>query len=697
MNDRPAALFPLFAALETLPGVGPKTAEAFDAQGIRAPRDLLFRLPLNGHDRRLRETVRDAPPGSIATVEVKVGTHRKPSKSGQPYRVEVEDSQISFQLVFFHSRGGYLKGLLPVGSRRVVSGKIDQFDNTLQMTHPDHVLPVAEAAHIPAFEPVYPLGAGISARVMAQAVAASLKRLPERLAEWLDPALIAREAWPDFVTALQKAHQPTEARDLSAVTAPRLRLAYDEFFAHQLMLGLARQHREREAGRSNHGDGALRAKVLAGLPYEPTSAQSRAVSEIEADMADDGRMYRLLQGDVGSGKTFVALMALLIAVETGGQGAFMAPTEILARQHGENLRALLHDLPLRIETFLGADSARLRSEKQAALAEGEIDIAIGTHALYQESVQFHDLRLAVIDEQHRFGVRERLQLKEKGLESDVLVMTATPIPRSLALSVFGDMALSVLDEKPPGRKPIKTALTADDRLSDVVAHLRDAVSAGRQAYWVCPLVHESELTDLVAAEDRAAHLRRALGEAEIALVHGQMPTDAKEAEMSAFRDGQRLVLVATTAIEVGVDVPNASIMVIERAESFGLAQLHQLRGRVGRGAAESTCLLLYREPLSESARRRLALLRETEDGFRIAEEDLAMRGAGDVLGTVQSGLPRFRMADAESQTGLMMTARRDALALLTQDPGLDSQRGEACRVLLDLMDHGQALGFLSTG
>lgn len=697
MSDRPAALFPLFAALETLPGVGPKTAEAFAAQGIGSPRDLLFRLPQNGHDRRLRETVRNTPPGSIATVEVTVGAHRKPTKSGQPYRVDVEDSQIGFQLVFFHSRAGYLKDLLPVGSRRIVSGKIDLFDNIVQMAHPDHVLPVEEAAQIPPFEPVYPLGAGITARVMTQAVTASLSRLPEQITEWLDPALIAREAWPAFGTALRKAHTPSNTGDLSPATAARQRLAYDEFFAHQLMLGLARHHRERQAGQSNTGDGRLRAQVLEGLPYAPTGAQSRAVSEIEIDMADTTRMYRLLQGDVGAGKTLVALMSLLIAVEAGGQGALMAPTEILARQHGENLRALLQDVPVRIETFLGADSARVRSEKQASLAAGEIDIAVGTHALYQEAVRFHDLRLAVIDEQHRFGVRERQQLKDKGLESDVLVMTATPIPRSLALSVFGDMALSILDEKPPGRKPIKTALIADERLSDVVAHLKDAVAAGRQAYWVCPLVHESELTDLVAAEDRAAHLRRALGDTRVALVHGQMPTEAKEAEMSAFRDGVRSVLVATTAIEVGVDVPNASIMVIERAESFGLAQLHQLRGRVGRGSAESTCLLMYREPLSEAARHRLALLRETEDGFRIAEEDLAMRGAGDVLGTAQSGLPKFRMADAESQTGLMMTARRDALAFLTQDPGLTSQRGEACRVLLDLMDHGQALGFLTTG
>lgn len=697
MNARSPALFPIFADLTTLPGIGPKTADAFDALGIATPRDLLFHLPHGGVDRRLRPSVQGLSPGSIATVEVQVGTHRAPSKPGRPYRIDVRDSSVAFALIYFHARSQTLQSLSPEGSRRIVSGKLDLFDGVIQMAHPDHVVPVDQAARIPEFEPVYPLAAGIAPRAMAGAVGASLALLPAQIPEWHDAALLAREGWPDWVTALSAVHGPSGPQDLSPDAPVRRRLAYDEVLAHQLMLGLARADRAARPGRATSGDGHLRTAVLDGLEFAPTAAQTRALAEIEADLAGPHRMYRLLQGDVGAGKTLVAALALLICVEAGGQGALMAPTELLARQHVESLRAMMGDLPVRIEAITGADGARARAEKLAALKAGDIDIVIGTHALFQKGIEFGDLRLAVIDEQHRFGVRERLRLAEKGPEADVLVMTATPIPRSLALTAFGDMELSVLDEKPPGRKPVRTAMVADARLDEVVAHLRDAVGQNRQAYWVCPLVHESESVDLVAAEDRAKALRRALGEDRVALVHGQMTPEAKEAEMTAFRNGSKAVLVATTVIEVGVDVPNASIMVIERAESFGLAQLHQLRGRVGRGSAEATCLLLYRAGLSETATRRLALLRETEDGFRIAEEDLAIRGAGDVLGTAQSGLPRFRMADPERHTGLMTMARRDAQAILARDPHLTSARGKALQSLLDLMDHQVALRFLTTG
>ncbi|MEM8957595.1 MAG: ATP-dependent DNA helicase RecG [Pseudomonadota bacterium] len=697
MSARNPALFPIFADLTTLPGVGPKTADAFGALAIAAPRDLLFHLPQGGVDRRRRPSVQDVAPGTVVTVEVQVGTHRAPTKPGRPYRIDVQDSGVPFALVYFHARSQTLQSLLPPGSRRIVSGKLDLFDGVLQMAHPDFVYPVEQAGRIPDYEPVYPLAAGVSTRAMAGAVAASLARLPERIPEWHDATLLAREGWPDWVSALRSAHGPSGPQDLSPDAPARRRLAYDELLAHQLMLGLARADRAAEPGRATSGDGRLRDAVLDRLGFTPTAAQTRALAEIAADLAGPHRMYRLLQGDVGAGKTLVAALALLICVEAGGQGALMAPTELLARQHTESLRAIMAGLPVRIEAITGADGARIRSEKLAALAAGDVSIAVGTHALFQKGVEFRDLRLAVIDEQHRFGVRERLRLAEKGPKTDVLVMTATPIPRSLALTVFGDMELSVLDEKPPGRKPVRTAMVADARLDEVVAHLRDAVDRNRQAYWVCPLVHESESVDLVAAEDRAKALRRALGEDRVALVHGQMAPEAKEAEMTAFRNGTKAVLVATTVIEVGVDVPNASIMVIERAESFGLAQLHQLRGRVGRGSAEATCLLLYRAGLSETATRRLALLRETEDGFRIAEEDLAIRGAGDVLGTAQSGLPRFRMADAERHTGLMTMARRDAMAILARDPQLTGERGMALQSLLDLMDHQVALRFLTTG
>ncbi|QYX58412.1 ATP-dependent DNA helicase RecG [Roseovarius sp. SCSIO 43702] len=696
MSTRPEALFPLFAALETLPGVGPKSEKAFEALGVTRPRDLLFTLPQSGVDRRRRETVQGAELPGVVTVEVTVGRHVPPQGRGRPYRVTVEDAKVAFQLVFFHARGDYLSRILPTGARRVVSGRVELFDGIAQMVHPDHVLPPEEAGEIPEFEPVYPLAQGITQRMMAKAVAGALTRAPD-LAEWVDPGQKARAGWPGWREAVTAAHNPASVADLSPAHPARERLAYDEFFAHQLTLALARAHRRRGKGRESRGDGTLRARVLAALPYDPTGAQTRAVEEIAADMAAPERMNRLLQGDVGAGKTLVAFLALLIAVEAGGQGVMMAPTEILARQHLMGLGPMAEAAGVRVELLTGRDKGRVREAKLAALAAGEIDILVGTHAVFQKDVEFADLRLAVVDEQHRFGVRQRLELGAKGVRADVLVMTATPIPRSLALAQYGDMEVSVLDEKPPGRKPVRTALVNMARMGEVVEHLRRAVAEGRQAYWVCPLVDESEVSDLSSAEERFRSLRAQLGEGRVGLVHGQMPPEEKDAAMAAFQAGETSVLVATTVIEVGVDVPNASIMVIERAEHFGLAQLHQLRGRVGRGSAESTCLLLYQAPLSEGGERRLATMRETEDGFRIAEVDLEMRGAGDVIGTAQSGVPRFRVADMEAQAALMAVAQTDARKLLSDDAGLTTGRGEAARVLLWLMEQDQAIRLIKVG
>ncbi|MCU0816577.1 MAG: ATP-dependent DNA helicase RecG [Cypionkella sp.] len=692
---RPEALFPLFAALETLPGIGPKAARSFEGLGVTRPRDLLFLLPHSGVDRARRGSVRDVVPPTTLTVEVEVGAHFPPRRKGGPYRVMVRDAQMDWALVFFHARGEYLHKLLPTGQRRLVSGKVELFDGVAQMVHPDHVLRVEEAGELPAYEPVYPLTAGITQKMVAKGVEGALARLPA-VPEWIDPALKAREGWPDWQAAIRLVHAPEGAAALAAESPARARLAYDELFAHQLTLSLARASLRRQKGVETRGHGRLQAQVLASLPYAPTAAQSRAVAEIAADLAAPLRMNRLLQGDVGAGKTLVAFLALLIAVEAGGQGVMMAPTEILARQHFEGLAPLAAAAGVRLVLLTGRDKGAERAAKLADLAEGRIDMLVGTHAVFQKDVVFHDLRLAVVDEQHRFGVAQRMELGAKGRAVDVLVMTATPIPRSLALASYGDMDVSVLDEKPPGRRPVKTALVADSRMEEVVAHLARAVAEGRQAYWVCPLVEESEVLDYASAEARFAHLRAALGDV-VGLVHGQMPPAEKDAAMAAFVAGQTRVLVATTVIEVGVNVPNASIMVVERAEIFGLAQLHQLRGRVGRGAAESTCLLLYQAPLSESGERRLKILRDTEDGFRIAEEDLAMRGAGDLIGTAQSGLPRFRVADLERQAGLMAVAQSDARALLAADPGLTGPRGQAARMLLWLLDQDRAIRLIGVG
>ncbi|WP_209509276.1 ATP-dependent DNA helicase RecG [Ruegeria sp. HKCCE4150] len=696
MSGRPEQLFPLFADLETLDGVGPKTAQVMAQTGVESPRDVLFGLPYAVVDRRRRDTIQGADLPSTLTVEVTVGTHRPPRSKGGAYRVHVEDSQADFQLVFFHARGDYLKKVLPEGSRRVISGKLELFDGMTQMVHPDHMLPVEKAREIPEFEPVYHLTQGLTQKTAFKASRSALARAPE-LEEWIDPAQVAQQNWPDWASAIRAGHNPQGADDVAPFAPARQRVAYDELFAHQLTLALARQRERKSRGIVSVATGRLQSKVLASLPYHPTGAQSRAIEEIAADMASDARMNRLLQGDVGAGKTLVAFMALLIAVEAGGQGVMMAPTEILARQHLEGLRPLAEEAGVVLELLTGRDKGAERRAKLEALKQGSIQILVGTHAVFQSDVEFKALRLAIVDEQHRFGVRQRMELSEKGQGADVLVMTATPIPRSLALAQYGDMDVSVLDEKPPGRKPIKTAIVSTQRMDEVVSHLRRAIEEGRQCYWVCPLVDESEVSDLTAAEERFKRLRAILGEGVVGLVHGQMPPTDKDAAMSAFQNGDTKVLVATTVIEVGVNVPNATIMVIERAEIFGLAQLHQLRGRVGRGDADSTCLLMYQPPLSEGGRRRLEVLRETEDGFRISETDLEMRGAGDLIGTAQSGLPKFHIADLERQAGLMAVAQSDARALLNADPKLTSERGRAARVLLWLMKQDQAIRLISVG
>ena len=696
MSTRPSILFPLFADLETLDGVGKKTAQSLGGLEIERPRDALFSLPYAGVDRTLRQSIRDVQPPATATVQVRVGLHRAPTRKGGPYRVTVEDAQTTFAIVFFHARPDYVQKQLPTGQDRIVSGKVELFDGVAQMVHPDHILRPEEADQIPAFEPIYPLTAGVTQRTMAKVTAGAVARAPD-LAEWIDPPLIAREDWPSWRAALQQVHRPAGPDALSPQAKARQRLAYDELLAHQITLALARAQQRKKPGRPSVGDGALRGRVRDALDFQPTGAQDRAVDEIVSDMGAPHRMNRLLQGDVGSGKTLVALLALLRAVEAGGQVVLMAPTESSARQHLQGLHPLAEAAGVVLEILTRRDKSAERAAKRAALEAGDIQILVGTHAVFQRDVVFADLRLAVIDEQHRFGVAQRMELGAKGQAVDVLVMTATPIPRSLALAQYGDMDVSILDEKPPGRQPVKTALVSVGRMDEVIQSLKRAIDEARQIYWVCPLVEESEVVDLTAAEDRFRRLRAIFGEGAVGLVHGQMPPEARDETMAGFIRGDIALLVATTVIEVGVNVPNASIMVIERAETFGLAQLHQLRGRVGRGSAASTCLLLYQTPLTEAGRRRLEVLRETEDGFRIAEEDLALRGAGDLIGTAQSGLPRFRVADLDRQAALMATAQQDARAVLAQDPELLSERGAAIRTLLWLMEQDKAIRLISVG
>jgi ATP-dependent DNA helicase RecG len=696
MNTRPEILFPLFAELNTLTGVGDKSAKAFAGLKITKPRDLIFTLPYSVIDRRVVQSVQGLTAPQTLSVRVRVVKHVPARGRGKPYRIIVEDAQSTIELIFFHARGDYLERILPLGEERLISGKLEVFDHRAQMVHPEYILwPEAQDA-LPQFEPVYPLTAGVSGKLMGKAVRAAVDKLPD-LHEWIEPSVLRDNGWPDFTTAVRQCHAPKGAAEVAAHSPARKRLAYDEFLAHQLTKAIARAQARVKTGRITAGTGDLQRKVLEQLPYAPTGAQRQAISEIGADMASSRRMNRLLQGDVGAGKTLVGFMALLQAVESGGQGVLMAPTEILARQHLEGLRPLADRAGVRVDMLTGRDKSAARRQKLDDLANGAIDILVGTHAVFQDAVAFKDLRLSIIDEQHRFGVQQRLALGAKGTKVDVLVMSATPIPRSLELAQYGDMDVSALYEKPPGRKPITTAAVPLSRLADVIAKLNAAMASGRQAYWVCPLVEESETMDLTAAEERFKILRAAFGDDLVGLVHGQLAPAEKDAAMADFVAGKTKVLVATTVIEVGVDVPNATIIVIERAENFGLAQMHQLRGRVGRGEAASTCLLMYQAPLSKSAERRLAIMRDTEDGFLIAEEDLKMRGAGDVIGTAQSGLPRFKVADLEHQSALMATAHQDARMLLQSDPSLTGSRGKAARTLLWLMEQDQSVHLISVG
>jgi ATP-dependent DNA helicase RecG len=611
-----------------------------------------------------------------------------------PYRITVNDGALDFILVFFRPAPEWLTKILPVGGTRVLCGKIEHYDGIAQMAHPEVFDPATEDTP-DGFAPVYPGTAGLGQKVIAKAVKAALAQVPD-LPEWQDAAWLAKRGWPSWNAAVAGLHAPDGVAALASDDPGRERLAYDELLSHQLALALVRAKRKRSKGRVSVGDGRLRAKVLGSLPFALTGAQERAIAVIAKDMETPEKMLRLLQGDVGAGKTLVAFMAMLIAVEAGGQAALMAPTEILARQHHAGLGALAEAAGVRLAILTGKDKAAQRRETQAALAAGEIDIVVGTHALFQKSVEFADLRMAVVDEQHRFGVDQRNELAEKGRGADILVMSATPIPRTLAMASYGDMDVSVLDEKPPGRQPIETRMVSLSRYDDVIASLKRAIDGGARAYWICPLVEESDALDVAAAEDRARVLRHAFGEDRVVMAHGRQAAGEKDASMEAFRTGAASVLVATTVVEVGVDVPEATIMVIEHAERFGLAQLHQLRGRVGRGAGKSSCVLLYQGPLGETARERLGVLRETEDGFRIAEEDLRLRGAGDLLGVKQAGLPRMRLADLEVHGELMAVARDDARLILTRDEDLASERGQALRVLLYLMERDGAVRYLKS-
>lgn len=692
---RPSILNPLFANLDTLAGVGPKLSGLLEKLCGPAPVDLCWHLPTGLIDRSYRPSIGEAEDNRIATFELAVEKHTPGRHRRTPYRVLCRHESGFLTLVFFNAKADWLKRSLPVGGTRFVSGRVERFRGGLQMVHPDHVLTAEEFAAMPLAEPVYPMTAGVTPKPLYKAVRGALERLPA-LSEWQEEKWLKSQKWPDWKTAVLTAHAPEGFADLRPDTPCRQRLAYDELLANQLALGVVRVRRRAKPGRALKGTGELASALVNDLPFELTASQKDVLADIYKDLKAGQRMLRLLQGDVGSGKTIVALLAMLHAVESGAQAVLMAPTEILARQHAETIMPLCDALGVRVELLTGRDKGGKREVKLDDLARGETHMAIGTHALFQEDVAFENLGVAVVDEQHRFGVHQRMMLSSKGNNADVLVMTATPIPRTLTLAAYGDMDVSRLTEKPAGRQPVETTLLDIDRMDELLGGLKRQIGKKNRIYWVCPLIEESEALDLAAAEERFDGLKSHFGN-RVGMVHGRMKPAEKDRVMASFQTGGLDILVSTTVIEVGVDVPEATVMVIEHAERFGLAQLHQLRGRVGRGSEKSFCVLLFRNPLGETALARLKIMRDTEDGFLIAEEDLRLRGAGELLGTRQSGLPDFRLADLEAHAAMLPAVHDDARHVLETDPGLTSPRGQALRHLLYLFRRDEAIRLLESG
>ena len=686
--------------MTALKGVGPRIGKNIERLAGEQIVDLLWHLPSGIVDRRYSPSLSDLEPGRVATLEVTVGRHHPPPVNNRriPYRIACHDASGEITLVYFHGRKDYLTNALPEGETRLVSGTAELYDGRLQITHPDMVGKPDDRDSIMRVQPVYPLTEGVTQNVIGKAIAGAIERSPE-LPEWLDPAFLRERGWNDWRASLLAAHKPESGRDLLPGTVARTRLAYDEILASQLAISLVRAHVRRQPGRPTAGDGHLRERARSALPFTLTGSQVQANGEIAADMASDHRMLRLLQGDVGSGKTVVALMAMLTAVEAGRQAALMAPTEILAQQHYATIEPLAREAGVECLLLTGRDKGKAREAMLARLVSGEVPLAVGTHALFQDDIAFADLALAVVDEQHRFGVHQRMLLADKGKDVDVLLMTATPIPRTLMLAAYGDLDESQLRDKPAGRKPVRTTTASIERMEDAVSGVRRQIDGGGKVFWVCPLVEESESVDVAAATARHTALQERFGD-RVGLVHGRMSGKEKDAVMARFAgtDSPPLdILVATTVIEVGVDVPDATVMIIEHAERFGLAQLHQLRGRIGRGSREATCLLLFGREIGETARERLRVLRETDDGFEIAEQDLRLRGAGDVLGTRQSGLPEFRLVDLDAHTELLAIARDDARLVVERDPELKSARGDALRTLLYLFERDAAVRYARTG
>ncbi|MFZ4541844.1 MAG: ATP-dependent DNA helicase RecG [Rickettsiales bacterium] len=708
---RPRELEPWFCPVDSLKYIGPASTEVLTRllritreveEALTRPpvlRDLLLHLPVDTLDRRIIRPIAEVKAGEYATFNVQIAEHVPPPRIKRkiPYRVVTQDEAGDvLTLTYFHVKDNYPLRMMPVGERRILCGTVEMYDGQATISHPDIVAPVEKAAQVLKLAPIYPLTAGLSQRVLHKAIEQALARM-KPLPEWQDPAFMAEHGFVSVTESLKRLHYPEDTADITPTGAPRSRVAYDELLASQLALALAKRMVQRQESYVIQHDEKVEDIWRKALPFTLTNGQEQVLRDIRTDMQGGHRMVRLLQGDVGSGKTILAFAAMAQAIAKGHQACLMTPTDLLARQHVETLQPLTEKCGIR----LGFLSGKMRKNEQQKIrdkvAEGELDLVIGTHALFQDDVVFKQLALLVIDEQHRFGVGQRMRLAGKGITPHLLQMTATPIPRSLGMTLYGDMEISSLTERPPGRKEIDTRAVPADRMEEVIDGLARVLQTDEKAYWVCPLIEEQTEQekalmnlDLAAAEERFRQLN-ARFPGIVGLVHGRMKLAEREKVMQAFAHGEVKLLVATTVVEVGVNVPEATVMVVEHAERFGLAQLHQLRGRVGRSERRSRCILLYHDKLSELGKSRLKILRETNDGFVIAEEDLRLRGAGDMLGTRQTGMPDFVLADLAHHLPLLRTAHDDAKLILHRDPDFLSERGKALRLLMGLFEYDVAI------
>ena len=693
---RPSYLNNLLSPINLVTGIGPKIEKLFNRIDINLKVHFLWHLPHNIIKRQKHENIHNDQINTLVTLKIKVLKHVPSRFKKQPYRVHCLCNETPIDIVFFYARHPVVKKNLPEEEIRYVSGKLEYFRNTYQITHPSHIIETKGINEIKNIEPIYSLTAGLSQKIISKYIEQIIKNIPD-LNEWIDEIYLIKYRFLNWKNSIVRIHNPDKIEDINNQNIYRRRLAFDELLAHQLAIAIIRNYNQKKKGIVISSNNKLYEKFLKNLKFKLTTSQKKVVEEITIDLESENQMIRLLQGDVGSGKTVVALIAMLKTVESGYQSVLMVPTSILANQHFENFCDLLSDLNLNVEILTSKDKGKDRINKLKLIANGNINIIIGTHALIQEDVVFHKIGLAVIDEQHRFGVYQRMVFHYKGKRPSILVMSATPIPRTLALASYGDMDESRLTEKPLGRKTIKTTSLTLNKVNKLIERIKIHIAnSNSKFYWVCPLIEESEELDLKAATLRYQHLDK-IFKNKVLLMHGQLNEKEKEQIMYKFINEDYRILVATTVIEVGIDIKSATTIIIEHAERFGLAQLHQLRGRVGRSNLDSFCILLHKEIIGDNAKKRINKMIETNDGFLISEEDLKIRGAGEILGKKQSGLPSFKIAELSFDSDLLEDVRKYVEKISKNNPKLENNEGEKLRSLLYLYERDAAIKTLLAG